>query len=348
MKLILLAILAFVSCSAQAWDITANFDSGTIGSSSQGQPDGFTQDASKCFYTTEQQSAGGQSVKCTVNKDGGFVGGWGGIMNHGAINKNGTLYAEVDIYIPSSFILQIQNNSTPALKFMRFRAKSATGGHVGYIDVMFLDERDPRGAMNLSSEMWQQGDTAPYWNPFLAKNKLTRDTWHNIKVELKYGAYIKIWFDGVLEMNNGSLRLIKNDTDQLKQLYFFTFWNGGSPADQYLYLDEIKLSSTGIAPQPNPTPQPDPDPAPQPDPDPAPAPAPEDWWSNVQCLPIYKDDGPNGTVQRKYDTGVCVPYDTQCSPAYRIPSSPGTFYMDILNPTPEQVGYLIRCFDRNK
>lgn len=85
---------------------------------------------------------------------------------------------------------------------------------------------------------------------FGANDKVKRGTWETVYYNVKYGSEtstVKFW-----KVVNGEIRLLMSDstdktlkspTDKVDAFLLFTYWNGTAPQTQFMYVDDLWLST---------------------------------------------------------------------------------------------------------
>lgn len=213
-------------------------------------------------YSTEQINTGKQSCKFSIAQGSEGWPSSGGPLEWGAIfplpsnvSVGQEVWMRVNIFMPTGF--QISTNSG-MLKFMRLHTKTSTA-NTGCLDLLM-------GATNGIS-IWDtvlKKDTFPPFvlnfegNPgnTMVGTRPTNDVGYG-KWE-SYEIYVKV--DSVSKANGGmgEVRAWKNNqlmadvttqtsagdkTGVIDSLYLFTYWNGTSPSNQYLYMDDLIITT---------------------------------------------------------------------------------------------------------
>lgn len=132
------------------------------------------------------------------------------------------------------------------MKFLRFYAKKADDSNGGSLDIQLTDDNYPGAEFRMLKELQF------VWYQFGNKGIVTRDAWHRVNVEFGVdnvtrsqggGSYVKFWLDGVLLTYEQNVQTITQPTDKVINFLLFTYYNNGSPIDQYMWLDNIKITN---------------------------------------------------------------------------------------------------------
>lgn len=239
--------------STPDWEIVRDFNSGVLGTSAQGQPDGFDLGGSQTLYTTEQVYSGTQSVKSTIQpgQTGTFqFGGWINVPTPYPVRYD-TIWFDGYYYVPSSFIF-----GSGRTKFLRFRPYAEVVPGNGKIGTGYLDTYinqaggESNGRFRLILEQHNQWTNVPPNSTFL------RDQWVRISycatfdtVPTNSGgqARQRLWENGVLLADVTNRPTLNYTDSEIRDFLNFTYWNNeDAPQVQSLYIDQIRLAKNGI------------------------------------------------------------------------------------------------------
>lgn len=246
-----LAVLFFLQCfgnTALAWTMIANFNDGVLGQLAQKTPQSFSGTAKASYFDDEQSYEGGMSAKLHIGRCEAGFGHWGGSLRQPSnLVKGDEVWLRVRTYMPSGFDTSVSDSYCPdlnggggRLKFLRVHTASAGGNNHGYNDVYINDRLD----------FIYEGGTEG-WVRSLGKG-LARDKWETVEMYLKLSdvpasaggeALIRIWQNGQLLKEITHLKTLKTATDYADFAYIFTYWNGGSPKTQHMWIDDIIYTS---------------------------------------------------------------------------------------------------------
>jgi hypothetical protein len=249
-----LAALAVVTLAprADAWTISQNFDSSAVGSSCGWDA------ASGSTVSSVQSYSPGHSCQLTVSAGSTAYGQWGGVITHpAAVQRGGQLWFRVRTFMPVGF----NYNSTGEgdhLKFFRFHTLSPSNSNEGYDDIYInpAGSNPPFQFIYEGEQVWDligtvagkltanvlgdnsdaivlgQWETYEYWVKF--------DT-----VAVKNGgqAEVRFWKNGALMADMTDRITLSTSDGYSDQTNLFTYWNGGAPATESMYVDDLVLTT---------------------------------------------------------------------------------------------------------
>ena len=96
--------------------------------------------------------------------------------------------------------------------------------------------------MMLSNELANGGNGT---QPYIGVN-MTTGAWKCVEMYVKFSAsdpIFRIWVDGVLEAEDTTNDVMANSTDRIALTTMMGIWNGGAPATQRQYLDDIVMTT---------------------------------------------------------------------------------------------------------
>jgi len=226
-----------VTAATSGWNFVRDFNSGTLGQSASSQPDGFYAAAGSSFYTTDQVAEGSQACELNITAGATGFGQWGGEVRHDSELAEGDDYwFHVKQYVPASFDFTTNFH----LKFLRCHVKQAGGANRGYVDIYVSAD----GTFYYQNEVTDQNEHLP--NIYT----VARDTWetyvYHVNLASSGGGRVRLWQNGNLILDNTTFNTLGASSDLSDFLYLYTYWNGGSPATQKLYVDDIRVSSDTV------------------------------------------------------------------------------------------------------
>ena len=235
--------------STPDWEILRDFNSGTVGASVQGQPDGMDDAAGASVYTTEQVYAGARSMKTTIEVGTGGFGTWGGIINFtDNLVRYDTLWFDIRAFFPTGYDI----TTTPkCLKFLRFRTFQAGGANRGYNDLYIQDDsisdQQRFKFIREGQDIWYYGG---------GTGQMARNTWHRFTVKLVLDtvaksaggqSLVRVWYDDTLIISSDDIVSLGGATDYMNSFYLHTYWNNdNAPATQSSYYDDIRIAKNGV------------------------------------------------------------------------------------------------------
>ena len=236
-----------------AWTISQNFDSSAVGATCGGWD---AAGASK--VSAEKSYSAPNGCKMSINAGDTAFGTWGGIINHPAPLKRGDqLWFRVRMFMPIGF-----NYNSPGegnhLKFFRFHTMSAASSNIGYDDIYI----NPPGSnppflfIYEGEQVWDSigSLSGVLSNPLSgpANMPIVLGTWETYEYYVKFDtvpvskggmARVRFWKSGVLMADITDRITLATADAYSDRTHLFTYWNGGSPATQSLYIDDVVLTS---------------------------------------------------------------------------------------------------------
>lgn len=242
-KFYVLVLLSLVPAWAGAWTISDDFEKGAVGSKvSTFGANGRT------VYSTEHVYEGKQSAKMTIRKGEEGYGLWGGYVAHPKrLRKGDELWLRFRAYFPEGFD-HYSYSGGGRLKFLRHDTRNgSTGRPEGYVDIYF-DTPKASSAFKFIFEGQQK------WSNIGTKsNDLPRlGSWETYEYYVKFDsvpkseggeATVRFWKNGELigEINN--LKTLKYSDSYTTRTLLWTYWNGGAPQTQSMWIDDLVLTS---------------------------------------------------------------------------------------------------------
>lgn len=172
-------------------------------------------------------------------------GTWGGVLATPKLYKGQEVWLRARTYFlggsdPFSY------SEGNRLKFFRFRTYTADGSHLGYNDTYINNPTmaTPYGFIYEGENKWQMFGKRPEHN-------VSFDRWETHEMYIRFddlkeseggNALVRVWKDGELLLETRERRTLKFPDAIARDFYLFTYWNGGSPKDQYMYIDDVKVA----------------------------------------------------------------------------------------------------------
>jgi len=244
-KSIVVIAASAITCSAFAWRIDMNFDNGSVGAVAQGN--GFFSDAAKGTYITSDVAyAGGKAAVVNIKQGDTGFGTWGGIINYPTLLKKGDqVWFRVRTFMPVGFNYDSYGEGNH-LKFMRLHTQDTAGNNEGYNDWYI----NPKGS-TIADQYIFEGEQV--WDMFgsslFAPVSGVWETYEfyvkfdNVPVSSGGTGRVRVWKNGILIKDITNRKTLYSATSVSDRAHLFTYWNGGSPATQKMYVDDIVLTS---------------------------------------------------------------------------------------------------------
>lgn len=246
---VLLVVLLF-SLNAHSWSRVEDFNEGEVGESVQ-TTGGMDNSAGGTLHSDEQSLDGSLVAKMSINEGKTGFGGWGGIIRFPEKLRIGDSYwVQFYMYIPSNFNIDTPTNGS--LKFLRVHTATPVSNNAGYMDFQFMDDDTQRDAVYRYIK--EGGEKS--WLEIASANErerlIPRDRWFKVELALTLGVIpkaeggkssVRYWVDDELVWNGENAQTLSGEDHFADALYIFTYWNGGAPKSQSLYIDNFIMTS---------------------------------------------------------------------------------------------------------
>lgn len=237
--------LACWNNSALAWRLDLNFNNGEVGKAADRSPAVFGS-AGGVIYTTAKSFEGGKGVEMNINAGDTGFGVWGGIIGHpSALKKGDQIWFRVRTYMPSGFNYD-SNGEGGHLKFLRIHTQSAGGENEGYNDWYI----NPRGT-DISHKFIFEGEQM-WYDMVPTSFQPQYDVWESYEFYVKLDdvpvskggqGRVRAWKNGKLLADITNRKTLYSPSSVSDRTHMFTYWNGGSPKTQKMYVDDVVLTS---------------------------------------------------------------------------------------------------------
>lgn len=233
--IILLFVFPFTSVQAIAWTFSADFEKGTLGTKAKGLS-GFSGAGTSTLFSYEKAANGKQSAKIVWPKGSE---GWG--VAHGEIIYPQRVTNEQEIWARGYYYFSSPWSfaAKPVSKILRIHIANSLGNHVGYHSVLAGGDIGTLGHILPSNEVSEARlDTGVLFDI---------DEWQCIEIYLKLSPnnpITRIWKNGILIYENIKRPTLKSTTDYADFSYILSYWNGGAPQNQIMYVDDFIITTT--------------------------------------------------------------------------------------------------------
>src|SRR5574343_470584 len=228
--LLILIVTLFLSSSAFAWTWTADFESGTLGQVASGTS-GFDYAAARTTYTSEIAHSGTKSCKLDWYRgsDGDGCAAWWPATQR-VTSNGGELWVRGYYYFKSPWSWTCD----PAVKILRAVVRTSGNAHIGYHSIL----SNTNGQVTLSNEVqdYQPESTVAFGT----------DQWVCLELYVKFSPTtptVRIWRNGVLVFEDKSHRTADSTTDFCDGGWVMSYWNGGAPQAQVMYVDDFQATT---------------------------------------------------------------------------------------------------------
>ena len=247
--LILLALTA--SLPANAWVKTLSFDDGVLGGKSVGE-DAYSGSTASTYDNAHVFGDSGQSSKQYIQEGKTAYGVWGGVITLPEPAVEGQeVWVRVRTYYPSNFTF----DANPHLKFIRFHTRSDTRSNGGYND-WYIDIDNPNNPFFYIYEgtMFIEGDNKKRRHYFGSwdTDRPQHEVWETYEMYVRFGSkstdtgglgLVRMWQNGRLVGEFSNEPTLFSADAYSSRIHLFTYWNGGAPATQNMWVDDVILTN---------------------------------------------------------------------------------------------------------
>lgn len=245
-RFMMLAILASSTSMAHAWKLDLNFNNGTIGTSVNSNPGSLMEAGGNTLYTTEQSYEGGKAVEMNIAKGETAWGFWGGVINHPTqLKKGNEIWFRVRTYFPVGFNYDSYGEGGH-LKFLRIHTQTPGGENEGSNDWYI----NPKGS-DIAHKFIFEGEQ--WWATISNRETaIVLGKWETYEFYVKFDnvpvsaggtARIRAWKNGELLADITDRKTLTYANSVSDRTHLFTYWNGGAPQTQKMFVDDIVLTS---------------------------------------------------------------------------------------------------------
>ena len=224
-----------------AWTEVRDFNVGVLGTKVNMEAQGNT------VLDNGQVLEGAMSARLTSTEGETGYGTWGGIITHPErLGKGDEVWFRVNVFFPAGFDYHSYGEGN-RLKFLRFSTLSAAGNNEGYNDI-YIDQKGSPVSFKYIKESGGSG-----WRDLADSGKLPEyGVWETYEFYVKFDnvslddggmAVVRFWKNGkLLKQVTDQYTLNNNDSYSARTL-LFTYWNGGAPKTQSMWVDDVILTS---------------------------------------------------------------------------------------------------------
>lgn len=231
------AAALLLSLPAWGWRTELDFNGGPNGAQVS---ELHTSDA---IYSDERIYEGNFSSKHTISSGAEGFGAFGGIYDFPShVTEGQELWVRVRVFWPDGFSW----NANPWLKFLRIHTTDSGGSNHGYDDWYI----DIDGSTHTHRFIYE-GEQV--WYRFGGKtNDPQHNTWETYEMYIKFDdvpasqggqSVVRFWKNGVLIGETSDRETLNNSSVFAESFYIFTYWNGGAPQTQSMYVDDVIITT---------------------------------------------------------------------------------------------------------
>lgn len=179
---------------------------------------------------------------------------WGGTYNFPTqLGVGSQLWIRLSVFVPVGF----NYTAKPWLKFMRVHTTSPANSNMGYLDLYINQPTGQVWDYATKTEVtdpftfYYEGKPMPHAFGVRALNGFIPGKWESYEIHYKFDTVskasggtgeIQIWQNNQLLADLTDQVTLANASTYANAFFLFTYWNGGSPATQSLYVNNITIT----------------------------------------------------------------------------------------------------------
>jgi hypothetical protein len=241
----ILGLLGTITHGASAWTLQRDFNSGAIGQRVS-KADGLDSAQGRTVYSNEVVYEGASSARLSILEGQEGWGTWGGVVEFPEKLKTGDeVWYRIRTYYPEGFDYFSYAGGS-RLKFLRVHTAGASGKHEGYNDIL-IDMLRSSNAFIFGFE----GENR--WKGIGPKKALPAfNTWETYELYIKFHpvakasggqAVVRFWKNGELLGEITDRKTLVSGSSVATRALLFTYWNGGAPQTQSMWVDDLVITS---------------------------------------------------------------------------------------------------------
>jgi hypothetical protein len=240
-----LAILTIPSAGF-AWTLERNFNRGTLGERVT-RVDGFDSAAGGTTYDNFRVYEGPMAARLSIREGATGFGHWGGIIDHPTHLRAGDeIWFRVRTFFPAGFDYYSYGEGE-RLKFLRIHTiDGTTHDNQGYNDI-YIDRKGSSTPFRYICECEHRWTTIgepghipqfDRWETYEFYVKL-----HPVPLSQGGQAVVRFWKNGELLAEIRDRKTLTNMNSISQRSLLFTYWNGGSPKTQSMWVDDVIITA---------------------------------------------------------------------------------------------------------
>ena len=241
---LLLGSMVFGSsgASTSGWKLNYDFEAQPVGATC-----GNWDFASGSTVTADKAATGKHSCRISVSAgiDPVQVGWGGGMVFPQNLNRGDEIWFRVKTYMPTGFDYGAYGAGN-RLKFLRIHTANADGSNIGYDDLYIQ-----RAGSSNPFDWIYEGEGV--WSPVgVLSDQFQYEKWETYEMYVKLDiapvsaggqAHVRVWKNGVLLKDITDRITLQNSGAYANLAYLFSYWNGGAPKAQFMYVDDVVLQT---------------------------------------------------------------------------------------------------------
>lgn len=239
-----LSIFIVTYSYGKEWEVNARFEPFEVGDKALGSG-GFWGGAGRS-EVVESPKLDGKAAKISVKKNETGFGKWGGDWRFPEkLGKGDRVWFSVHTYFPADFD-HYSYGEGGRLKFLRISTKSPSGKGEGHNDLYINTKGDysPYRFIYEGEQRWV--------NVGKREDLIEKDTWENFQMSITFDSISKdeggmaevlIWKNGKRLAHITNRKTLAHDDTVATRALLFTYWNGGAPKAQSMYIDQVTVTT---------------------------------------------------------------------------------------------------------
>lgn len=253
--LVNLAALLF-SVSSGAWVIDQTYDNQSLGE----RCDNWSA-AGRSIVTNIESSSGTNSCRLRIETTDGDAddpgtgwGQWGGVIRYPSLLRKGNeIWVRIRTFMPVGFDYNSSSRGS-RLKFLRLHTRDDANANYGYDDwyINPYPRIDDDTSFLAPFNFIYEG--APRNNPVGSdpEHTIRLGTWETYEYYVKFDntatdnggqARVRMWKNGKLMGDITREKTLATSGAYSEALFIFTYWNGATPKNQEMYVDDLILTN---------------------------------------------------------------------------------------------------------
>lgn len=196
---------------------------------------------------TIDEATGNKVCANTIVEGKTAYGTWGGILNLPShLTEGQEIWIRLKTFFPEGFDTNSYGEGG-RLKFIRLRTLGTDNANYGYNDwyINNLSMSTPYGFIYEGAAQWYMFGKRPVDNVQLG-------VWETYELYIRLGtkagseggqALVRGWKNGLPIFETNERVTLKAADGKANSIYIFTYWNGGAPKTQTMYLDDVAVAT---------------------------------------------------------------------------------------------------------
>jgi hypothetical protein len=198
----------------------------------------------RSYVVAEESASEPNACRMWIEEGMTGWGTWGGTITlPERLHEGDEIWIRLRVFMPEDFI-PIAPGAGERLKFLRLHTRTGDGAHAGYNDILFNRE----GAINRYAFGYEGFNRWYMFGEGLGLPELGR--WVTYEWYLRLDSSfedgsprVRFWEDGELLADFTERRTLSEPDGYARAVYIGTYWNGGAPQTQHMYIDDLVITN---------------------------------------------------------------------------------------------------------